>query len=85
MPPEPTEETGQQTMQEGEEVMTRSICIQAMPTKRRKRKVKASDLSKRSIGVGSMCIDDSTLMGDASKTVGSQGSGSLASKGKLAR
>ena len=52
-----------------------------MPTKKRKRKVKAADLSKRSIGVGSMCIDDTTLMGDGSKTMGS-GSGSLASKGK---
>ena len=64
---------------EAEEISTRSICIQAMPTKKRKKKVKAVDLSKRSIGVGSMCIDDTTLIGDGSKTFGS-GSGSMASK-----
>ena len=56
-----------------------------MPTKRRRRKLKAADLSKRSIGVGSMCIDDTTVLGDASKTIGSQGSGSLASKGRLSK
>ena len=66
---------------EAEEISTRSICIQAMPTKKRKKKVKAVDLSKRSIGVGSMCIDDTTLIGDGSKTFGS-GSGSMASKSK---
>ena len=55
-----------------------------MPTKKRKKKVKAADLSKRSIGVGSMCIDDTTLINDGSKTFGS-GSGSMASKSKQSK
>ena len=38
----------------------RSICIQAMPPKRIKKRRKV-DVSKHSIGVGSMRIDETTM------------------------
>ena len=41
-------------------VEMRSICIQAMPPKKVKKK-KKPDVSRHSIGVGSMRIDETTM------------------------
>jgi hypothetical protein len=43
---------------EPEPVEMRSICIQAEAPRRKHRKLTAAEVSRRSIGVGSICIDE---------------------------
>ena len=59
--------------QESQVVEHKSISVQAdhIPSKKKK-KTKAADLSKRSIGVGSLCIDDTIEVSRA--MLGSMGS-----------